>query len=479
MPDILGATNPVPGHDSTVTNRSLPVSPNNTQVQNVPDPGRVVRPDGRTEQQDSGMLSDSDRIRYDSNFQTFLQRLRESPSLAQVLTQLFAAGQGTVVSSGMSAGIAEQMSQILQMLQMDGDQLLNFLASQFKSGTRFGGALFALLRSAYARAGSDGVRQDILQFLRHYADYSSSAHIEGNILRNLRGMADSMPKSWAARLYELTAQLENSIAAGDRQGTLRLLQQEVFPHMSSYVGQTHDIGRARAYLTLLTLDMARYENGSEENLLQAFRRLAGYGTLKEQLGAIDDQALLSLLRAGRFDAASPANQYADRLAEAAARALRGEGDAQTQEAFRQLLSAMLINESVYMPVNHYLIPLEWEGQLLFSEMWVDPDADEEENRSKNGGRPGTIKVLFKMDVQSLGLFAVILTSKTDEVELRVACPEKAAVFSGRIEHDLSQILLRNGLTPKEVSVSQMRRPVTLTEVFPKIFEGMNSVNVKV
>lgn len=479
MPDLLGATNPVPGHDAAVTNRSMPVSPNNTQIQNVPDPSRVTRPDGRTEQQDSTLLADSERIRYDSNFQTFLQRLRENPDLAQTLTQLFAAGQGTVVSSGMSAGIAEQMTQILQMLHMDRDQLLNFLTGQFKAGTRFGGALFALLRSAYARAGSDSVRQDILQFLKNYTDYSSSVHIEKNLLRNLRGMADSMPASWANRLHELTAQLENRIAAGDRQGTLQLLQQEVFPHMSNYVGQTHDIGTARAFLALLTLDMARYENGSEENLLQSFRRLSGYGTLKEQLGGIDDQSLLNLLRASQFNRSSPANLYADHLAEAATRALSGEGDAQTQQVFRQLINAMLINESVYMPVNHYLVPLEWDGRLLFSEMWVDPDADDEENRNQNGGRGGTVKVLFKMDIQSLGLFDVVITSRMDEVELRIACPEKAAAFSDRIGQDLSQILTRNGLTPKNVTVAQMRKPVTLTEVFPKIFEGKNSVNVKV
>ena len=81
MPDILGATNPVPGYDKTSLNRNVTVSPESTppQIQNVPDPTRVNRADNRTEQQDSNLQGDG-KIRYDSNFQTFLPRLRDAPN---------------------------------------------------------------------------------------------------------------------------------------------------------------------------------------------------------------------------------------------------------------------------------------------------------------------------------------------------------------------------------------------------------------
>ncbi|MDE6840133.1 MAG: hypothetical protein K2P49_04640, partial [Oscillospiraceae bacterium] len=90
-----------------------------------------------------------------------------------------------------------------------------------------------------------------------------------------------------------------------------------------------------------------------------------------------------------------------------------------------------------------------------------------------------MKFLFKIDVQGLGLFDVVLASREREVGIAVACPEGVAPFSREIEQTLSQILTRNELTPSGVSVRKMERPVTLTEVFPKIFEGKNSVNVKV
>ena len=88
MADLLGATNPVPGYDNTTINRNIPISPDNTQIQNVPDPSRVTGADNRTEQQDAGQAGNSGQIRYDSNFQTFLQQLRQGQDVTQLLSRL-------------------------------------------------------------------------------------------------------------------------------------------------------------------------------------------------------------------------------------------------------------------------------------------------------------------------------------------------------------------------------------------------------
>lgn len=484
MPDILGVTNPVPGRENVTANRNVPITQANTQnnpnIQNVPDLERVTHADGRTDRQDNNLSNSPQNIRYDSNFETFVQRLREAPDLAQSLARLFGGREGTVVTSGMSEGVAQEMAEIMQMMHMDADQLLAFLKGQLKAGSRCGGALFALLRNAYANASSAAVKEDILQFVKAHMDNASTEHIQKNLLRNLQGMADSMPASWSEKLRELIAQLESDMAAGDREAVLNKLRQQVFPHMAEYVARTHDMGTPRGLLSMLTLDMTRYENGAQENLLDAFRRLVSYGTLKDQLGALDEKSLLVLLRANNYDPSTQANQFADHLAAAAARALSGEGEASVQEVFRQLVAAMLINESVYMPLNHFILPLEWEGKFLFSELWVDPDAEREEE--KNGARHKTgscVKLLFKMDVQDLGAFDVLLTSVDKEVSMNILCPQKVTPFADRISEALGQILTRNGLKNGGVVVRQMQRPLTLTEVFPQIFERKNSVNVKV
>lgn len=332
MPDLLGATNPVPGYDKAVTNRtSTQVQPNPAQLQNVPDLTKVSRADHRTEQQGSDL---NGAVRYSSNFQTFIQRMREAGGLAESLRAIFSGREGTVVLSGMQEGTALEMAKLLEMMRMDEGQLNDFFLSQIRSGTKFGGALFALMRKAYANAGSETLRNDILQFLKSYVDFSSTDHIQQNMLRNLARMADAMPARWGDPLRQMLAQLQNALDAGDRKGALQLLQKNIVMHMSSYVSQTHDMGLPRELLSFLTLDIARYENGSEEKLLEYFHQLRGYGTLKTPLGMIDDQSLLTLLKQAGEQGQSISAQFADTLNAAAARALRGDGTMEVQEGFR-------------------------------------------------------------------------------------------------------------------------------------------------
>ncbi len=475
MPDLLGATNPVPGHDRGVVNRNVQLPQDNNRIQNVVDPGRVSRPDRRTDQQDNNLQGQT-KVRYDSNFQVFLKRLRETPDMAESMRTIFA--ERDAVLSGIHEGTAQELSELITFLQMDEAQLLKFLLGQIKYGTQFGGALFTLLRNAYNRADSDSVRSDILRFLKSYADFFSTDHIKGNILRDLNGMAGAMPGSWAEKLRAMTEQLEQLMEAGNRKDALLLLQRQVFPYMSQYVSRSHDMGLARSLLSMLALNVSRYENGSEESMLEGFHQLKGYGTLKAQLGQIDDPSLLLLLERGRIDPNSSAARFADQLTQAANRAMHGAGTAETQQAFQEIIRAMLINESVYMPLNHYLLPLQMDGKTLFSELWVDPDAEDEQKEQQGRGER-TVKCLFKMDVESLGMIDVVLVSRGADVDMQVSCSGQALQFSKQIEQGINEILRRNELTPVRVTVRRMERPAALTDVFPQIFERRDSMNVKV
>ena len=479
MPDLLGVTNPVPGHNDNNVNRNMPVSPNDPRIQNVADPSRVSRPDNRTERQDSGDAAGANQgLRYDSNFAAFLQRLAGTPDLRESLTTLFAMYEGKVVSSGIEEGLASEMGALLNMLKMDESQLGKFLFSQLANGTRFGGALFAILRDAYSASNSESVRGGILQFLKKYGDYSSTQHIQGNLLRGLTRLTRAVPASYGSQLLPMVSQLEELFSAGDRAGALKLLQGSILPFLSAYTSKTNDMGLSRTLISMLALDVSRYENGSEDSLLQAFHQLTSSPGLKERLGGLSDEALLRLVNNTSFAKAAEGDHFAAQLAQAAQKALQGGAANEVQEAFRNIVSAFLVNESVHMPLNHILLPLEWNGKMAFSEMWVDPDAEENLKRGR-GERENVQRFLFKIDIQDLGFFDMVLTSQGERVDVQVFCPEKVAPFTQLVQGELSRILTDNGLTAGAVQVQKMERPLTISGVFPKIFEGENSINVKI
>ena len=479
MPDLLGVTNPVPGHDNNNVNRNMQITPNDPRIQNAPDPTRVGRPDNRTEQQDTGDAAGGNQaLRYDSNFASFLQRLMNTPGMSQSLATLLSFYEGTVVSSGIEEGLAAEMGALLNMLKMDEGQLSKFLASQLANGNRFSGALFNVLREAYSSGGSESVRSSILQFLKKYSDYSSTSHIQGNLIRGLTRLTRAIPASYGSQLLPMVAQLEEKLNAGDRQGALKLLQGTILPFLSAYTSKTNDMGLSRTLISMLALDISRYENGSEESLLQAFHQLNGSPGLRAKLGGLSDEGLLRLLNSTSFAKASEGDQFAAQLTKAAHSALRSGAASEVQEAFRNIVSAFLVNESVHMPLNHILLPMEWDGKMAFSEMWVDPDAEENMKRGR-GDRDNTLRFLFKIDIQGLGFFDMVLTSYQDRVDVQIFCPERVAPFSRLMQGELSRILTENGLTDSGIQVQKMDRPLTISGVFPRIFEGENSINVKI
>ncbi|MDE7260892.1 MAG: hypothetical protein K2N78_02340 [Oscillospiraceae bacterium] len=478
MPDLLGVTNAVPGNDTNLINRNMPQIPNDPRVQNAPDPNRVVRPDNRSEQQgaNEGLLGER-ALRYDSNFITFLQRLNDTPDLVRTMTELLRSYQGTVVSSGMGEGIATEMSAVLEMLQMDEGEFMSFFQSQMEMGTRFSGPLFSILREAYGGAATEAQKSSILQFLKRYTDFSASPHVQGNLLRTLTKLTRSIPATYGNQLLGMVSELEGKMSQGDRPGALKLLQGTIMPFLGSYTSRTNDMGLSRTLISLLSLDVARYESGSLDGVMQAFRQLGVNPQLRAKLGGLSEADLQRLLEQGKFARAVGQDQFAGRLAHTAARALRGGAGAEAQEAFRNILSAFLVNESVYMPLTHLILPMEWQGRMMFSELWVDPDAEDNLKHGR-GDRENTIRFLFKIDIQDLGFFDMVLTCRGENVDIQLFGPPAVASFAGIVQGELGRILTDNGLNAGAIQVQETQQPLTISQVFPKIFEGANSINVK-
>lgn len=211
--------------------------------------------------------------------------------------------------------------------------------------------------------------------------------------------------------------------------------------------------------------------------MMAFRQLGACGDALAGLSQLDDEAAQKLLRDNSFAQAAESNQFAQQLAHMASRALRGELGTDMREAFQEIVRAMMVNESVFMPLNHLLMPLEYEGKKMYSEFWVDPDAEEKGENGQQGERK--IQFLFKMDVESLGFVEMTLAAAKGRVDVDVYGPSGVTDHSSVIAEDLLEILKSHGLPGRNVRVLEEKRPLTLTEVFPDLFEGKRSINVKI
>ena len=115
--------------------------------------------------------------------------------------------------------------------------------------------------------------------------------------------------------------------------------------------------------------------------------------------------------------------------------------------------------------------------MMFSELWVDPDA-EDNLKNGRGDRENTIRFLFKIDIQDLGFFDMVLTCRGENVDIQLFGPPAVTSFAGIVQGELDHILRSNGLNAGAIHVQEADQPLTISQVFPKIFEGENSINVK-
>ncbi len=473
MPNISNVTNPVPGQE--VSSYRPSVSPNDTQIQNIPDPSRVGRSDARTEREDTATSSGAKR--YDSNFQAFLNSLRDTGSISETLARFLISRPGVLVTSGMSAGISQEIAELLKMLKVDEKELAALLKGQLSASTRFGSELFQALRDALKQNSSASLQNDILQFLKKYNDFSSTPHIERNIQRLIKQMSWFMPERFSAPLNEQLSQLENLLSSGNRSGALKLLQNGIIPYMSNYVSQMHERGIARNLLGMLVLDIARFQNGSPDELLQSFYKLLGYTAIKNSLGNPDANEVLSMLQQNAANANSAPSPLPDLLAQITNRSMLGETNSDMKQSLKALVDSILLNQSVYMPLSHAILPVEMENRMMFSEIWVDPD---DTNNSSGSKVQRSMRLLLKFDIQDLGLFDLIITYREDDtVDLAINCPPNLSEFSKIFEEKLSELATKDGLKASNIKASPMIKPLTISEVFPKIFERKDSINVSI
>ena len=109
--------------------------------------------------------------------------------------------------------------------------------------------------------------------------------------------------------------------------------------------------------------------------------------------------------------------------------------------------------------------------------FVDPDAEDKGEQGDSAG--GKVQFLFKLDLESLGFLEITLAARDEQVDLHIYGPENVSSHDAIIAEDMAKILARHQLTGSRIQVSKLETPLTLTQVFPTLFEGKRGVNVKV
>lgn len=472
MSNILKVTTPVTGYDNTLSKQNPSQKAEDLSVKNPIVPDKVVRADGRSQTgQEQGVRQG---IAYESNFGNFIQSIQNIPKLREIMSKMLFSGMGNLVEAGVSKGTAAEIEALLQMLSMSPDKLKDFLKSQMGGANRLQGPLFDMLRQVMGEASTVELKQSILDFLKKYNDMSSGKHLLENIKGQLKEMEGYMFRSDREALQSLSSKLLEYSMENNR-ANAQLLKEQIIPFLGRYVSETRDLGAIRDLISLLTLNTSRYENGNVDSVAQAFQRLMEFPAFQKKFEGMNAEEFRNMLLNVDFDRAAGKAEWADSLLNIIRSGVKGEAGIENREAFLNIMNSMLVNESVYMPVLHVMLPLILNGVPIFSEMWVDPD----EESGNEGSSERGVKILLKFDMKEVGFFDMILYYENGKMDMMLRYPESLSQHEGEIRKGIAEIMARNDVELEYLAVEQGKESIPVSAAFPKIFERRNAVNVTI
>ncbi|MEF9999040.1 MAG: hypothetical protein RSA90_04440 [Lachnospiraceae bacterium] len=474
MSNILNVTNAIPGYENNIKNN--PYTTVETNIPNQVDPSKVIRPDGRTDagQDKNSMLG----LNYESNFENFLQMVNTSPQLTQIFTELIFSGMNNLVEAGIGEDFAEQIASFFDMMKMSKEEALKFIKSQTNGAIKFKGSFFNLLRQVMNETTSVDLKASVLDFVKKYNDMTSSKHLLSNIEKNITDIEPYMFKNERQQLEELFTKMNLNAKPGNIDDNAQLLKNQIIPFLSQYITKTHDMGKIRELVSMLTFNTARYENGDMDALAQSFKRLMSFQGFNRRFQGADEENLLALLMNTDFEKAAGKNEWSDHFLNIVRMGMKGEAGLENKQVFENIMNGILLNESVYMPTLHLMLPIELNGNLMFSEMWIDPDArDESGGGSEESERK--VKMMVKFDIKDVGFFDLIMLYGDGKADVQLYYPKRLESMHHEIEKGLNIIMANNHISFRSLILEQATGSKTLSEVFPKMYERKNTINVRI
>ena len=466
MSNILKVTTPTVGYDNSINNKPSPSQQaEDLSIKNPVEANKVGRADGRTE---SGNNDGGKGVAYDSNFGSFVQSLRDLPKLNEIMSKMIFGGMANIVESGIGKGTAADIQAFFQMLEMSPEKLNEFLKAQMAGANRLQGPLFDVLRQIMDEATTVELKAGVLDLLKKYNDMSSGKHILENIKGTLEEIEARMFRNDRDGLERLAMRLKQHSMDANAANT-RLLKEQIIPYMGKYVADNRELGKLRDLVTLVAFNTARYESGNIDNVVQAFWRLMDFPTFRKHFKGMTAEGFREMLLNVDYDRAAGKNELADKLLNIMQAGVKGEAGIENREAFINVMRSMLVNESVYMPLMHVMLPVILDGVPMFSEMWVDPD--EESGRG--------VKLLIKFDMKDVGFFDMMLYYEKGKIDMLIHYPEELSGHESDIRDNIRKIMSRNKLELEYLGVEQNKVPIQVSAAFPKIFERRNSINVTI
>ncbi|MCC6095293.1 MAG: hypothetical protein LIV24_09800, partial [Eubacterium sp.] len=357
MANILQVTSPETNIESNQGIRTG-IQTGGGQVGNA---GRVqIQPKGQNADAAAAARGESaEAADFESNYAAFLTKLQASDSLPEELTELL-FHDGEVLLQSENSEIAGLMQELFAGIEMESpEDLLQFMQSQTDGQMKFSGTFFDGIRNILKEDISGPYQEAVMRFIRSYNSYTSGSHLLNQLHTLGQQASGQMLKAYRGNFENLLDRMNWMAENGDREANTRLLNNEIIPFLSKYISRTHDYGAIRRTAVLFSLYSVKYEEGSEKELVSAFRRLSRNSDFRALFDGDPEKALVKKL--AELRERESGDGFSDAFSQLLLKGAQGRTGSESVSRYYQVLNSLLLHESAYMPLLHMLLPFRYQN----------------------------------------------------------------------------------------------------------------------
>lgn len=474
MQDNIRITSPLPQTQDISTKMA---EAKNVPVVNPIDPSKVNATNNAQSGQNSRNEAFAYMLNHSSVYNRFISQLVQTPSLAETLKKLsFDAFTAEIKPTKLTAS-SKVLNLMAQKLKLDPRQIVESLSYQDENQTKFQGKLFDELRKLLKNNSSSKEFEPILgKFLKAFNGFFSTESTLKAITRNIETIKLSMPKYYKNELTEISSKLILTQPEKSLKPNLDLLKNEIIPFLSDYIGKTNDFGKVRDTITLLINNVARFNIGSREDLINKFVDLLDFCKYHFDLS---DEKISVIKNAFSAEISNQKISHNDLFDSIIKILNNGDGtkSSGTNTVLREISNSLLLDQSVFMPLTHLFLPLNYQGHFLFSELWIDKDATKKDEETL-AVKPAT-KIFITFDIKSVGYFETIILLCENKADIDITYPQKLEATENEIKHTITKILSTNGFSVGGINVAKGQSPKRLQDVFSNMYERGAGIDVTI